>query len=139
MVRWTTFALRRPAEAWRRLGVLAGLAGMTALVALTPALADDRPDGSELATAAGMMIVIGLFFVVGGLGMWWSWRNGEFEEPEDIKYQMLAMAEDEPDYWGIGAHDRDADDLDEDEDEDQDDEVVAPPRKQLAAPGAGKR
>jgi|GEM_PF-3581593 len=110
-MRWTRLAGRRPFEAIRRLCILIGIALGGTLIGVTPALADDRPDGSELATAGSMMAVIVVFFIVGILGIWWAWSNGEFEEPEDVKYQMLAVVDDEVDFWGMGTHD------DEDEDD----------------------
>jgi nitrogen fixation-related uncharacterized protein len=114
MVNWERLARRRPLVAASRLAILAGLTmGMTVALA-TPALADDRPDGAEMATAGGMMIVIMLAFIAAGLGLLWSWKNGEYEEPEEIKYHMLAISEDEPELWGVGTHD-DEDDLYEDE------------------------
>ncbi len=109
---WSKLARQRPFAALRRLGVLAGLSIGAVLLAVTPVFADDRPDGSEMATAASMMVVITLFFIVAVVGIWWAWNNGEFAEPEETKYEMLAMTEDEIDYWGIGTHD---DDLDEEE------------------------
>jgi len=109
---WGKLTRQRPFEALRRLGILAGLSVGAVLLAVTPVFADDRPDGSEMATAASMMVVIVLFFVVAVIGIWFAWNNGEFAEPEESKYEMLAMTEDETDYWGMGTHD---DDLDEDE------------------------
>jgi cbb3-type cytochrome oxidase maturation protein len=107
---WRTMARRRPAEALRRL-LLVGLGtAAVALVTTGPALADDRPDGAELATAGAMMVVIVVAFIAAGLGLVWSWKNGEYDEPEEIKYQMLATVEDEQDFWGMGTHDDDWDD-----------------------------
>jgi nitrogen fixation-related uncharacterized protein len=114
MMGWERLARQRPGVAVRRLALLTSLVvGMTVALG-TPALADDRPDGSEMATAGGMMVVIMLAFIIAGLGLLWSWKNGEYEEPEEIKYQMLAISEDEPELWGVGTHD-DEDDLYEDE------------------------
>jgi hypothetical protein len=97
-------------------GVLATLAaaGMLLAVAL-PALADDRPDGAELASAGPMMMVICIFFVVSALGILWSWNNGELKEPEEVKYEMLDMCSDEEDYWSTPEDEEDEFD-DEDED-----------------------
>lgn len=69
------------------------------LATAIPTLADDRPDGGELASAGPMMLVIGAFFVIAALGILWSWRNGELKEPEEVKYEMLDMCSDEEDYW----------------------------------------
>ncbi len=114
MVGWGRLARQRPLVAAGRLALLASLtAGMTLALA-TPALADDRPDGAEMATAGGMMVVIMLAFIIAGLGLLWSWKNGEYEEPEEIKYHMLAISEDEPELWGVGTHD-DEEDYYEDE------------------------
>ncbi len=102
---WGRFAQRHPWAAARRLGVLMALVLVALAGATAPALADDRPDGAENATAGSMMIVIMAAFAIAGLGLYWSWKNGEYNEPEEIKYQMLAQVEDEPDYWGMGTHD----------------------------------
>lgn len=110
-MRWGKLARQRPFEALRRLSILVSLAVGAGLFAVSPALADDRPDGSELATAGSMMVVIVLFFVTAVVGMWFSWGNGEFAEPEESKYEMLAMTEDEVDYWGMGTHDDDDDEV----------------------------
>lgn len=104
---WMMLVRRHPAAAVRRLAILAGLGLATSLLAAAPALADDRPDGAELATAAGMLIVMMAFFVAAALAIVWARRNGEFAEPEEVKYHMLALAEDEPDYWDIGTREDD--------------------------------
>ncbi len=114
-MRWMRHMRRRPGMVLGRLSVLVGLALALVFATAAPAFADDRPDGSELATAAGMMVVIMIAFIAAALGIWWAWRNGEFDEPEDVKYQMLAMADDEPDYWDMG---RDRFDDDDDDDDD---------------------
>ncbi len=128
MLNWQRVTTRHPYVALGRLLTLGGLALVGAFAATAPALADDRPDGAEMATAGSMMIVIALAFVVAGLGLVWSWKNGEYEEPEEIKYQMMAMVEDEPDYWGMGTHDAE-DELEE--------EALAPQRPLLARPAVG--
>ena len=125
---WARLTERHPYEALRRLLTLGGVALVAAFAATSPALADDRPDGAELATAGGMMVVIALAFVLAGLGLVWSWKNGEYDEPEEIKYQMMAMVEDEPDYWGMG--------LREAEDE-AEEEALAPQPPLLARPAVG--
>jgi len=107
-MRWGTLARKRPYVAMRRLGTLTGMAIAASLIGVMPAFADDRPDGAELATASAMMVVIVLTFIVACVGVYWSWSNGEFEEPEEIKYEMLASVEDEVDFWGMGTHDDDA-------------------------------
>lgn len=89
------------------------------MLAFTPVLADDRPDGAELATAGAMLVVIVVFFIAGIIGIWWSWSNGEFEEPEEVKYAMMVLVEDEVDYWGMGTHDE--------EDEEIEQQAVHPP------------
>lgn len=104
-MRWGRLARQRPLDAARRLAVMMGLALVAAIGSATPALADDRPDGSEMATAGAMMVVIVIAFIAAGIGFWWSYKNGEYTEPEEIKYQMLAMVEDEVDFWGMGTHD----------------------------------
>ncbi|MBA3826170.1 MAG: hypothetical protein H0X24_20005 [Ktedonobacterales bacterium] len=127
MLNWERLAERHPYEALRRLLTLGGVALVAAFAATAPALADDRPDGAEMATAGSMMIVIAAAFVVAGLGLVWSWKNGEYDEPEEIKYQMMAMVEDEPDYWGMGAHDA----------EDEAEEEALAQRPLLARPAVG--
>jgi hypothetical protein len=102
-------AQRHPNEAFRQLVILMGLSLAGTFLGFEPVFADDRPDGAELATAGAMMVVIGIFFIAGILGIWWAWSHGEFEEPEEVKYSMLAMIENEPDYWGMGSHDNDED------------------------------
>ena len=101
---WGRFAQQRPWQAAQRLAILAGVALVAIVSSAGPALADDRPDGAEMATAGAMMVVIVLAFAVAGLGLWWSYKNGEYEEPEEMKYQMLALVEDDPDFWGMGTH-----------------------------------
>ncbi len=74
-----------------------------------------------------MMVVIMIAFAPwppasGGHGV-----TCEFDEPEDVKYQMLAMSDDEPDFWDMGR--------DRDDDDDDDDVVVAEetPRRMIPA------
>jgi cbb3-type cytochrome oxidase subunit 3 len=93
----------------RRLIAITAWAAGLLLATAAPALADDRPDGAEMATASSMMVVIAVFFILSVLGIWFAWSNGEFHEPEEVKYHMLAMIDNEPDYWGIGSHDDDDD------------------------------
>ncbi len=33
--------------------------------------------------------VCGVFFILGLIAIWWSFRNGEFEDMEDVKYEMM--------------------------------------------------
>lgn len=106
---WSRLARQRPVEAVRRLAILTALALATVVASAAPARADDLPDGSATATAIGVMIVIAAAFVAAGLGLVWSWKNGEYVEPEEIKYQMLAMVEDDPDFWEMGQHEDDED------------------------------
>ena len=113
MLRWKRFAARHPFAALRRLALLGGLTLVGVLATTTPALADDRPDGAEMATAGSMMVVICVAFAIAGLGLVWSWKNGEFDEPEEMKYQMMAMVEDEPDFWDMGMHDAEDDEVEE--------------------------
>jgi cbb3-type cytochrome oxidase maturation protein len=114
MLRWNRLAARHPRVAAGRLALLSGLTLVASVALATPAFADDRPDGAEMATAGAMMVVIALAFAIAGLGLLWSWKNGEYEEPEEIKYHMLAITEDDPDFWGMGTHDTEEDDLYED-------------------------
>lgn len=87
----------------RKLGQRLSIVLPTLIIALfataLPAFADDRPDGAELAGAWAMLVVIGGAFILACLGIYWSWKNGELNEPEEIKYTMLDMCDDEVDYW----------------------------------------
>jgi|GEM_PF-4329317 hypothetical protein len=94
------------------------------LIVATPALADDRPDGAELASAGPMMVVICIFFVIAALGILWSWNNGELKEPEEVKYEMLDMCSDEEDYWSTP----------EDEEDDDEDGGLDKPTGEPSAP-----
>jgi cbb3-type cytochrome oxidase maturation protein len=114
MMGWTRLAQQRPGEAARRLAIMTGLTLVMAVASSAPALADDRPDGAEMATAGSMMVVISIAFVLAALALLWSHKNGEYDEPEEVKYQMLAVTEDEIDFWGMGTHDEE-EDLYEDE------------------------
>jgi nitrogen fixation-related uncharacterized protein len=58
----------------------------------SPAFAHDGVGGDELAAADSMLIVAGVFVVMAGLGILWSIRNGEFRNPEGIKFNMLKTA-----------------------------------------------
>ena len=102
---WRHVSQQAPRIALGRFAVLLGLALVAALFSISPAHAGEVPDGAETATAAAMMVVIGIFFIAAIVGIWWSHRNGEFEQPEEVKYEMLAMVEDEPDYWDMGRDD----------------------------------
>ncbi len=47
---------------------------------------------NQASLASGMYIAFGicaLFFVVGVAAMYWAFRNGEFENMEDTKFEML--------------------------------------------------
>jgi len=33
--------------------------------------------------------ICGLFFLIGVVGVWWAFRNGEFEDLEGVKFEML--------------------------------------------------
>ncbi len=47
---------------------------------------------SQNALGPGIYIafgVCGVFFVLGLLAIWWSFRNGEFEDMEDVKFEMM--------------------------------------------------
>jgi nitrogen fixation-related uncharacterized protein len=118
---------RKPTQMLRRiLAISSWVFGLT-LATAGPALADDRPDGAELATASSMLIVIVIFFVIGAASIWWSWSNGEFEEPEEVKYTMLGMIEDEPNYWEVDRHD---------EEDDLSEPTTTTPARQIVAPTA---
>ncbi len=47
---------------------------------------------SQNALGPGIYIafgVCGVFFILGLIAIWWSFRNGEFEDMEDVKYEMM--------------------------------------------------
>ena len=47
---------------------------------------------NQASLQSGMYVAFGicaLFFVVGVAAMIWAFRNGEFENMEDVKYEML--------------------------------------------------
>jgi len=42
--------------------------------------------------ASGLYVafgVCGLFFVIAMVGIWWAFRNGEFEDMEETKFDMM--------------------------------------------------
>jgi len=54
---------------------------------------------------SGLYVAFGvclLFFIVGMVGIWWAFRNGEFEDMEGTKFDML----DDGDEGAIGARAR---------------------------------
>lgn len=47
---------------------------------------------NQASLQSGMYVafgICGLFFLVGVLAMMWAFKNGEFENVEDVKYDML--------------------------------------------------
>lgn len=66
--------------------ILALLALMT-----LPASAHEGVGGDELAAADSMWIVAVLMVLITGIGVMFSWHNGEFRNPERIKITMLEM------------------------------------------------
>ncbi len=62
------------------------------LVFVTPALAHDGVGGDEYAAADVMWVFALGLFAMAGVGMLFSWHNGEFRRPEKAKYDMLEMA-----------------------------------------------
>lgn len=47
---------------------------------------------NQASLQSGMYVafgICGLFFLVGVLAMMWAFKNGEFENIEDVKYEML--------------------------------------------------
>ncbi len=73
----------------RRLLTVIVTLGLLLAVFVTPALAHDGVGGDELAAADIMLVVAACFFVIGGLGILYSARNGELRDPEGAKYTML--------------------------------------------------
>ncbi|MDB5079646.1 MAG: hypothetical protein JWP00_1570 [Chloroflexi bacterium] len=62
------------------------------LVFTLPAFAHEGVGGDELASADSMLLIAMLFVLMTGLGVMWSWANGELKNPEQIKNQMLLNA-----------------------------------------------
>lgn len=62
------------------------------VVFIAPASAHDGVGGDELAEASDMLLIAIVFMLMTGLGVMWSWANGEFKNPEAIKNQMLLDA-----------------------------------------------
>ncbi len=47
---------------------------------------------NQASLQSGMYVafgICGLFFIVGVLAMMWAFKNGEFENIEDVKYEMM--------------------------------------------------
>ena len=47
---------------------------------------------NQASLQSGMYVafgICGLFFIVGVLAMMWAFKNGEFENIEDVKFEML--------------------------------------------------
>jgi nitrogen fixation-related uncharacterized protein len=47
---------------------------------------------NQASIQSGMYVafgICGLFFIVGVLAMMWAFKNGEFENVEDVKYEMM--------------------------------------------------
>jgi nitrogen fixation-related uncharacterized protein len=62
------------------------------MVFTAPASAHEGVGGDELAEASDMLIIAMIFVLITGIGVMWSWANGEFKNPEAIKNQMLLDA-----------------------------------------------
>lgn len=62
------------------------------LIFVVPASAHEGVGGDELADADSMLIIAMIFVLMTGLGVMWSWANGELKNPEAIKNQMLLDA-----------------------------------------------
>jgi len=78
--------------------VLALVMALTLLL-VTPALAHDGVGGDEYAAADAMWVFALAFVAMAGVGILFSFTNGEFRHPEKIKYIMLerAMVDDDGD------------------------------------------
>ena len=74
--------------------LIVALLSVVALVLIftVPAFAHEGVGGDELASADSMLIVAMIFVLMTGLGVMWSWANGEMKNPEAIKNQMLLDA-----------------------------------------------
>jgi cbb3-type cytochrome oxidase maturation protein len=52
---------------------------------------------NQAALGQGIYIAFGLcglFFLIGVVGIWWAFRNGEFEDLEGVKFEMLDDGDD---------------------------------------------
>jgi hypothetical protein len=69
-----------------------------------PASAHEGVGGDEYAAAGPMLVIAFLFVLMSGFGIIFSWYNGEFKNPEEIKRRMIELAsldddgEDLPEY-----------------------------------------
>ncbi|MBN8660980.1 MAG: cbb3-type cytochrome oxidase assembly protein [Candidatus Melainabacteria bacterium] len=53
---------------------------------------------NQAALGTGIYIafgICGVFFLIAMVGIWWAFRNGEFEDLESVKFDMLDDGEDE--------------------------------------------
>lgn len=51
---------------------------------------------NQVGISPGLYVAFGvcaIFFVVGIAAMWWAFRNGEFEDMEAVKYEMMTDGE----------------------------------------------
>jgi len=51
---------------------------------------------NQVGISPGLYVAFGvcaIFFVVGIAAMWWAFRNGEFEDMEEVKYEMMTDGE----------------------------------------------
>ncbi len=66
---------------------------MTMLLTVAlPASAHDGVGGDEYAAAGPMLVVAILFVIITAIGIMFSWYNGEFRNPEEIKRRMLELS-----------------------------------------------
>ncbi len=76
----------------RKLFTALGLVVLLMVMFVTPAFAHDGVGGDELAAADSMLVVAAAFFIMAGLALLYSIRNGELRNPEGAKYEMLMAA-----------------------------------------------
>lgn len=51
---------------------------------------------NQVGISPGLYVAFGvclIFFIVGIAAMWWAFRNGEFEDMEESKYEMMTDGE----------------------------------------------
>ena len=52
---------------------------------------------NQASLGGGLYVAFGvcaLFFLIGVAGVWWAFRNGEFEDLEGVKFEMLDDGDD---------------------------------------------
>ncbi len=76
----------------RKLFIAMTLVATLVLFFAVPASAHEGVGGDELAAADSMLMIAMLFTVMTGIGILYSWHNGEFRNPEEVKRRMIELA-----------------------------------------------